>query len=113
MGAETAEVRKMFESALTTTTAIEPGKLDMELLDLLKVGMKSRWMDHFSLEGCSSLAFREEGMRGLPSAGFTFMVRHRPLALPPLCPNEAKDMVVDIGFTQNGPLDVVQRENGV
>ncbi|KAF8344869.1 hypothetical protein F5887DRAFT_1061981 [Amanita rubescens] len=78
MGAETVEVRKMFESALTTTTTtVEPvndGKLDMELLDLLKVGMKSRWMDHFSLEGCSSLAFREEGMRGLPSAGFTFMI---------------------------------------
>jgi hypothetical protein len=77
MGAETVEVRKMFENALTTTT-VEPvndGKLDMELLDLLKVGMKSRWMDHFSLEGCSSLALREEGMKGLPFAGFTFMVR--------------------------------------
>lgn len=74
MGAETGEVRKMFGRALTLEE--EGGsEVDMEMLDLLKVGMKSRWMEHFSLEGCSLLAFREEAMKGLPTAGFTFMVR--------------------------------------
>ncbi|KAK2463985.1 hypothetical protein APHAL10511_004036 [Amanita phalloides] len=73
MGAETAHVRKMFERTLTLEAGGN-GKLDMEVLDLLRVGMKSRWMEHFSLEGGSSLAFREEGMRGLPATGFTFMM---------------------------------------
>jgi hypothetical protein len=78
MGAETGEVRIMFDRALLLEEGhggSEAGKLDMEILDLLKVGMKSRWMEHFSLEGRSLLAFREEAMKGLPTAGFTFMVR--------------------------------------
>lgn len=75
MGAETAEVRKMFERALLLEEGGVEENLDMEILDLLKAGMKSRWMEHFSLEGGSLLAFREEAMKGLPTAGFTFMVR--------------------------------------
>ena len=76
MGAETGEVRMMFDRALLLDgSGADVGRLDMEMLDLLKVGMKSRWMEHFSLEGRSLLAFREEAMKGLPAAGFTFMVR--------------------------------------
>ncbi|KAM6494725.1 hypothetical protein JOM56_009348 [Amanita muscaria] len=76
MGADTVEVRNLFHKTLDLEGAdgMTGGKLDVEVLDLLKVGMKSRWTEHLSLEGSSSLVFTEEGMKGLPSSGFTFMV---------------------------------------
>lgn len=48
--------------------------LDSEVLEVLRTGMKTRWPEHFSMEGRAAVKFVEEGVRGLPSNGFTFMV---------------------------------------
>lgn len=48
--------------------------LDSEVLEVLRTGMKMRWPEHFSMEGRAAVKFVEEGVRGLPSNGFTFMV---------------------------------------
>jgi hypothetical protein len=70
MGATTTEARTIFQKAIREDT----GGLDSEMLDLLRFGMKSRWLEHFSMEGRSALVLEEEGIRGLPATGFTFMV---------------------------------------
>lgn len=54
--------------------------LDPDILELLRSSIKTRWPDHFSMEGSrAAVKFVEEGVRGLPVAGFTFMVRPFPL----------------------------------
>ncbi|KAJ6464029.1 beach-domain-containing protein [Mycena sanguinolenta] len=49
--------------------------LDASLLELIRYAMKSRWLEHFSMESPAALTLVEEGVRGLPVGGFTFMVR--------------------------------------
>jgi hypothetical protein len=70
LGATTVDTRIMFQSAVTPD-----GTLDADILEMIRGGIKSRWPDHFSLEKRAALKFCEENTRGLPSAGFTFMVR--------------------------------------
>ncbi|KAF8208087.1 hypothetical protein K438DRAFT_1667321 [Mycena galopus ATCC 62051] len=48
--------------------------LDAELLELIRYTMKSRWLEHFSMESPASLMLVEEGTKGLPIGGFTFMI---------------------------------------
>jgi len=70
MGATTLEARSIFEKALKSD-----GTLDTEVLDLIRFGMKSRWLEHLSLESPAALSLNKESFRGLPHNGFTFMVR--------------------------------------
>ena len=49
--------------------------LDTEVLNLIRFGMKSRWLEHLSLESPAALSLKKESFRGLPHNGFTFMVR--------------------------------------
>jgi hypothetical protein len=70
LGATTVDTRIMFQSAVTPA-----GTLDGDILEMIRGGIKSRWPDHFSLEKCAALKFCEENTKGLPTAGFTFMVR--------------------------------------
>ena len=70
MGATTLEARSIFEKALKSN-----GTLDTEVLDLIRFGMKSRWLEHLSLESPATLSLNNESFRGLPHNGFTFMVR--------------------------------------
>ncbi|KAJ6454462.1 hypothetical protein C8R47DRAFT_1252556 [Mycena vitilis] len=52
-----------------------PGEtLDAELLEVIRYAMKSRWLEHFSMESPAALTLGEEGVRGLPVGGFTFMI---------------------------------------
>ncbi|KAJ6454460.1 hypothetical protein C8R47DRAFT_1061121 [Mycena vitilis] len=48
--------------------------LDAELLEVIRYAMKSRWLEHFSMESPAALTLGEEGVRGLPVGGFTFMI---------------------------------------
>ncbi|KAF8621252.1 hypothetical protein AX15_007913 [Amanita polypyramis BW_CC] len=117
MGAETGEVRRVFERTLSLDGGRDEGGLDMELLDLLKAGMRSRWMDHFSLEGGSSLMFREETMRGLPSAGFTFMMWIRTSDLPKASPftlfsiKSEFNPLLELKLNEDGTLSLLTSAN--
>lgn len=100
MGARTEEMRGIFQSVVVLKKDPPTGKgkqiedksvengeaaenvgegkveyaLDSEVLEVLRTGMKTRWPEHFSMEGRAAVKFVEEGVRGLPSNGFTFMV---------------------------------------
>ncbi|KAF9466003.1 hypothetical protein BDZ94DRAFT_1252774 [Collybia nuda] len=69
MGASTSEARVIFQRAIK-----EDDTLDTEVLDVIRFGMKSRWLEHISLESPAALVLQEDSMKGLPVSGFTFMV---------------------------------------
>jgi hypothetical protein len=79
MGATTSEARVIFQRAIK-----QDETLDTEVLDIIRFGMKSRWLEHFSMESHAALVLSEDNMKGLPVAGFTFMVRHRYIAISSL-----------------------------
>ncbi|TFK65264.1 beach-domain-containing protein [Pluteus cervinus] len=68
MGATTAEARFIFQRAVK-----EDDTLDPDILDVIKYGMKSRWLEHISMESPAALTLSEDGIKGLPNLGFTFM----------------------------------------
>ncbi|KAG6916308.1 hypothetical protein DXG01_007465 [Tephrocybe rancida] len=69
MGATTSEARLIFQKVIK-----EDKTLDTEILDVVRFGIKSRWLEHFSMESPAALVLREDNCRGLPTAGFTFMI---------------------------------------
>lgn len=69
LGAEPAHARLILQRVVQ-----EGETLDPEMLDLIRYGMKSRWVDHFSMESSSALVVSDEDNRGLPASGITFMV---------------------------------------
>ncbi|KAF5360312.1 hypothetical protein D9758_009126 [Tetrapyrgos nigripes] len=69
MGATTAEAQRILQSAVR-----QDGTLDMEIMELIRGAMKSRWLDHFSMESLAMLSLTQDGMKGLPVTGFTFMM---------------------------------------
>ena len=71
MGATTVEARTILQRAIKAD-----GTLDMEIMELIRGAMKSRWLDHLSLESPATLSLTQDGMKGLPVTGFTFMVRY-------------------------------------
>jgi hypothetical protein len=74
MGANTADARLIFQKSVTTEET-----LDAEVMEILRGGMKSRWPEHFSMDSGAALVMDEDGVKGLPAAGFTFMVRPQRL----------------------------------
>ncbi|KAG5645386.1 hypothetical protein DXG03_006339 [Asterophora parasitica] len=68
MGATTSEARLIFQKTIK-----EDNTLDTEILDVIRFGIKSRWLEHFSMESPAALVLQEEGLKGLPATGFTFM----------------------------------------
>jgi hypothetical protein len=73
IGAPIDVSRDLFRRAVREDNA---NKLDAEILDLLRSGMKSRWPPHFILDGAVTMEVKEEGVKGLSANGFTFMVSH-------------------------------------
>ncbi|KDR79337.1 hypothetical protein GALMADRAFT_223566 [Galerina marginata CBS 339.88] len=98
MGASTAEARGLFKAAVTNSspaasTAVEEPttatptssnqnpnpKLDAEMLDVIRFGMKSRWVEHFSMEGRAGVVlglgptedYYGNGPRGMNGYGST------------------------------------------
>ncbi|KAJ7130393.1 beach-domain-containing protein [Mycena epipterygia] len=69
MGATPAVARMLFQSVVRPDDT-----LDAELLEVIRYGMKSRWLEHFSMESPASLTLTEDGVKGLPILGFTFMI---------------------------------------
>jgi hypothetical protein len=69
MGASTREARGLFGAT------VHDEKLDPEILDIIRFGMKSRWVEHFSMEGSAALDLQTE-VRTLPKDGMSFSVSH-------------------------------------
>lgn len=69
LGSEPAHARAILQKAVQQGDILDP-----EMLDLIRYGMKSRWVDHFSMESPSALVVTNEDTRGLPASGITFMV---------------------------------------
>jgi len=69
MGASAQDVRQLLQCAVN-----EDGSLDAEMIEFLRIGMKSSWPSHVSLSGSSVVAKPLQTLRTLPSAGFAFTV---------------------------------------
>ena len=76
MGATTTDARGIFQKAVVLKEL--DGKsdevLDGEILDVVRFGIKSRWVEHLSMEAPAAIVVRDDKFRGLPATGFTFMV---------------------------------------
>ena len=70
MGATTSEARRIFQMAVKGDET-----LDGEILDVIRFGMKSRWLQHFSMESSAALVVSDDKFKGLPAGGLTVMVR--------------------------------------
>ncbi|KAG1732883.1 uncharacterized protein EDB91DRAFT_1150772 [Suillus paluster] len=68
MGASTQDSRGLLQCI-----AKQDGSVDIDMFELLRSSAKSRWPQHFSLNGCSALAMSSTEMKALPAHGFTFM----------------------------------------
>ena len=76
MGATTTEARGIFQKAvmLKEVDGKSDEVLDGEILEVVRFGMKSRWLEHFSMETPAAIVVRDDRFKGLPATGFTFMV---------------------------------------
>lgn len=76
MGATTTEARGIFQKAFVLKEVDEKSDevLDGEILEVVRFGMKSRWVEHFSMETSAAIIVRDDKFKGLPATGFTFMV---------------------------------------
>jgi hypothetical protein len=70
IGATTADFRLIFQQVVK-----DDDTLDTDVLEIIRAGMKARWPEHFSMESSAALILKEEGIRGMPMTGFTYMVR--------------------------------------
>ncbi|KAF9029661.1 hypothetical protein BDZ89DRAFT_1159737 [Hymenopellis radicata] len=68
LGAYTDEARRLFQRT------VNAGALDLETLEIVRAAIKSRWLEHFSLESPAELCMEHAGTRGVPSTGFTFAI---------------------------------------
>lgn len=80
MGATTEDARRILQKAVIEDPSLPEDsreRLDSEVLEIIRYGMKSRWSEHFSFEGAASLVVHDTttACKGLPSTGFTIMVR--------------------------------------
>ncbi|KAJ4474264.1 hypothetical protein J3R30DRAFT_3295344 [Lentinula aciculospora] len=69
MGASPNIARGLFQRAIKGD-----GMLDMDSLELIRAGMKSRWLEHFSFRGSAGMVLKQDGVKALPVTGFTFMI---------------------------------------
>ncbi|TFY62229.1 hypothetical protein EVJ58_g3994 [Rhodofomes roseus] len=69
VGTSTDEAAVMFQRAVR-----EDNTLDADVLEVLRAGMKVKWPEHLSLEDSAAIQVPHHDTRGLPLAGFTFMI---------------------------------------
>ncbi|KAF4609487.1 hypothetical protein D9613_012349 [Agrocybe pediades] len=104
MGASTtAEARELFKRSVRPDSrsdgVMDPNKeddddensakhgegLDQDVLDVIRFGMKSRWVEHFSMEQRSAVVLLNPGkqtQQQLPKDGFSFLMWFFPCGLP-------------------------------
>ncbi|KAF9531325.1 hypothetical protein CPB83DRAFT_848844 [Crepidotus variabilis] len=80
MGATTTDARTIFHAAVLVEDANE--KLDPEILDVVRFGMRSRWVEHFSFEGKASIVLHDDRWQAVPREGLSFMMWFNPSSMP-------------------------------
>jgi len=68
-GATTSEARRIFQQV-----AKGDKTLDGEILDVIRFGMKSHWLQHFLMESSAALVVSDNKFKGLLAGGFTVVV---------------------------------------
>ncbi|EJC99617.1 beach-domain-containing protein [Fomitiporia mediterranea MF3/22] len=112
IGAETEDVRYLFQHAVTRDGALNP-----DVLEIIRSGMKARWPMHFSMEGVAALQFGDQNVRGLPSTGFTFMIWLYVERFPndtsyPILKIQSKSRVLFcLSIRREGILELLSSEN--
>ncbi|KAJ7337518.1 beach-domain-containing protein [Mycena albidolilacea] len=121
MGATPAVARYLFQ-----TVVKEDETLDAELLEVIRYAMKSRWLEHISMESPASLTLTEENVKGLPILGFTFMmwlwIKELPASTHPIFTARigARTMVtfslrgdgkLELGTSSNREVGVFRKSN--
>lgn len=69
VGLTTDDARILFHKAVQSDES-----LDMNVLEVLRSGMKVNWPDHFSLRSPASFEVLCDSIRNLPASGLTFIV---------------------------------------
>ncbi|EIN04780.1 beach-domain-containing protein [Punctularia strigosozonata HHB-11173 SS5] len=84
IGADADDVRQVLQRV-----AKDDDSLNGDLLEVVRSAMKaqSRWTQHVSMEERAAFTLTENGVRGMPSAGFTFMIWVNPERLPIKAPH--------------------------
>ena len=72
MGASTQDAQRLFQCAVK-----EDKSLDIEMTDLIRTGLRSKWPPHISFQDMSTLTMPLGGWTTLPTSGLTFMVSAR------------------------------------
>ena len=73
IGASTKDVGLMFKNVVR-----KDDTLDSHILEMLRMSMRVKWPEHFSLHGVASIDLREDCGKGMSCPqGFSFMVRHQ------------------------------------
>jgi hypothetical protein len=70
MGASTQDAQRLFQCAVK-----EDKSLDIEMTDLIRTGLRSKWPPHISFQDMSAVTMPLGGLTTLPTSGLTFMVR--------------------------------------
>ncbi|KAH0828735.1 hypothetical protein J3R83DRAFT_3154 [Lanmaoa asiatica] len=69
MGASTQDAKRLFQCAVK-----EDKSLDMEMIDLIRTGLRSKWPPHISFQDMSAVTMPLGGWNTLPTSGLTFML---------------------------------------
>ncbi|KAG7440786.1 beach-domain-containing protein [Guyanagaster necrorhizus] len=108
LGATAPEARLLFQRMVMP----EEQSLNTETLEILKSAMKSRWPDHFSLESPAEFIMVHDGVRGVPSTGFTFAMWFWIEALPKITTHAifsvrtGSTSIVDLRLNTDGNLEL-------
>lgn len=107
LGSSPKEARFLLQRVITSDKS-----LDLETLEVVRTAMKSKWLQHFSLESPAALIMSHPGARGVPPNGFTFAiwlwVEHLPKTTlhPILTLRVGKDLILALSVRTNGKLEL-------
>ncbi|KIK98640.1 hypothetical protein PAXRUDRAFT_823685 [Paxillus rubicundulus Ve08.2h10] len=103
MGASTQDVRLLLQCAVR-----EDKTLDLEAIDLIRIGLRSRWPPHLTLQATSAVALPLGSWKTPPTSGFTFML----WAWFERMPSEAH-RISSISFGSHYAIELSMNSNGV
>lgn len=98
IGANTTEARQILQAAIIHEDGKD--KLDADVLEVVRFGMKSRWVEHFSLEGSASIIISDEyKWKTLPKEGISLLVCLVPKKSTLFCLKNSQDVGLSINDT--------------
>ncbi|KIJ16201.1 hypothetical protein PAXINDRAFT_76049 [Paxillus involutus ATCC 200175] len=102
MGTSTQDARLLLQCAVR-----EDKTLDPEAVDLIRIGLRSRWPHHLTLKATSAVTLPLGSWKTLPTSGFTFML----WAWFERMPSEAH-RIFNISFGSHYAIELSMNSNG-